>query len=129
MELSQNQLKHFKEEGFLLIRNALTDNDLDAVVQEYEKHIDQRANELLDQGKLSRLYKDQPFERRLVCICKENNEIYPELDIMHLRGKASFDFLRIPLGWIAPVCQGDRVFFRYEAFHGWAYILLHMIHP
>ena len=44
MELSQNQLKHFKEEGFLLIRNALTDNDLDAVVQEYEKHIDQRAN-------------------------------------------------------------------------------------
>ena len=94
MELSQNQLKHFKEEGFLLIRNALTDNDLDAVVQEYEKHIDQRANELLDQGKLSQLYKDQPFERRLVCICKENNEIYPELDIMHLRGKASFDFLR-----------------------------------
>ena len=49
---------------------------------------------MLDQGKLSQFYKDQSFEHRLVCICRENNEIYSELDIMHLRGKASFDFLR-----------------------------------
>ena len=94
MGLSQEQLQHFKEEGFLLIRDALADSDLDSVIREYEEHIDQRARELLDQGKLSRLYKDQSFERRLVCICRENNEIYSELDIMHLRGKASFDFLR-----------------------------------
>jgi phytanoyl-CoA hydroxylase len=30
----------------------------------------------------------------LALICRENNEIYPELDIFRLRGKASFAFLR-----------------------------------
>ena len=94
MELNQEQLQHFTKEGFLLVHDVLADIDLDPVIQEYEEHIDRRARELLGQGKLSQLYQDQSFEHRLVCICRENNEIYPELDIMHLRGKASFGFLR-----------------------------------
>ena len=94
MELNQEQLQHFTKEGFLLVHDILADSDLDPVIQEYEDHIDRRARELLGQGKLSQLYQDQSFEHRLVCIFRENNEIYPELDIMHLRGKASFGFLR-----------------------------------
>ena len=58
------------------------------------ERIDRRARELQAVGKLSRLYEDEPFDRRLACICRETMELYPEMDIMHHRGKAAFDFLR-----------------------------------
>ncbi|HIL11108.1 MAG TPA: mitomycin antibiotic biosynthesis protein, partial [Candidatus Latescibacteria bacterium] len=48
---------------------------------------------LLAEGKISDLYADEPFDRRLISICRENDEIYKELDIMHFRGRASFEFL------------------------------------
>jgi hypothetical protein len=94
MKLSKEQFEHFNEEGFLVADNALTDSDLDPIIHEYEEHIGRRAGELLEEGKISQLYEDEPFERRLACICRENTEIYSGLDIMNLRGKASFDFLR-----------------------------------
>ena len=45
-------------------------------------------------GHISALYADEPFDRRLVSICREDDAIYRELDIMYLRGRASFEFLR-----------------------------------
>ena len=96
MGLTPQQLDHFNAEGYLLLRGALHDQDLDPVIQEYEAHIDRRAQELLAQNKLTQTHADQPFNHRLAHICAENSEIYPELDIMHLRGRASFKFLRNP---------------------------------
>lgn len=94
MKLTQAQVDQFNRDGYLVVRNALTDSDLDPVIQEYAAYIDKRAQELYTDGKISQLYADAPFNQRLALICGENNEIYPELDIMHLRGKASFAFLR-----------------------------------
>lgn len=94
MKLSHEQIEQFNDEGFLVVENSLEDSDLDPVIQEYEDHIDRRARELFTDGKISQLHEDEPFERRLACIGRKTNEIYPQLDIMHLRGKASFDFLR-----------------------------------
>ena len=45
-------------------------------------------------GHISALYADEPFDRRLISICREDDAIYRELDIMYLRGRASFEFLR-----------------------------------
>jgi len=96
MSLNQAQLLQFQESGFLLLEDALTDQDLDPIIDEYEAYIDWRAHQLLSEDKISQLYSHQPFEQRLVSICRENNEIYSELDIMYLRGKASFQFLKNP---------------------------------
>ncbi len=93
MQLSADQLEQFDHEGFILIEDALEDSDLDPVIQEYEEHIERRAQQLLEANKISQLYADEPFERRLACICRENTEIYAEMDIMHFRGRASFEFL------------------------------------
>ena len=93
MELSAEQIVQFEEEGYLLLRDVLRDADLDPIIAEYEEHISCRAEELLAEGKISQLYADEPFNRRLVSICRENDEIYKELDIMHFRGRASFAFL------------------------------------
>ena len=94
MKLTQEQIDQFNKDGYLVVETALEDSDLDPVIQEYEAHIDKRANELYTAGKISQSYADAPFNRRLALISRENTEIYPELDIMKLRGKASFDFLR-----------------------------------
>ena len=92
--LTQAQIERFKEEGYLIVEGALGDDDLNPVIDEYSAHIDRRARQLHAEGKLGRLYEEEPFERRLARICRENTEIYGELDIMRLRGRASFEFLR-----------------------------------
>jgi hypothetical protein len=93
MKLSQAQIDQFHAEGYLVVRGALIDADLDPVIDEYARHIDRRARELHAAGKLTQLYENAPFERRLALICRENAEIYPELDIYILRGQAAFTFL------------------------------------
>ena len=94
MQLSPERVAQFAEDGYLLLRGALTDADLDPIIAEYEEYIGRRAEELLAAGDISALYADEPFDRRLVSICREDDAIYRELDIMYLRGRASFEFLR-----------------------------------
>ena len=93
MQLTPEQVAQFAEDGYLLLRGALTDADLDPIIAEYEEYIGHRAEELLAAGDISALYADEPFDRRLISICREDDAIYRELDIMHLRGRASFEFL------------------------------------
>ena len=94
MNLTPAQIAQFNEQGFLTLENGLADDSLNPLIEEYAAYIDRRANELYAAGKLSQTYAGQSFEHRLVAICRENNEIYPGLDIMHRRGKAAFEFLR-----------------------------------
>ena len=93
MKLNAAQIAQFETEGYLLLRGALADADLDPVIAEYEAHIERRAEEFLAAATISQLYADEPFNRRLVSICRQNDAIYQNLDIMHFRGQASFEFL------------------------------------
>jgi ectoine hydroxylase-related dioxygenase (phytanoyl-CoA dioxygenase family) len=94
MKLTQEQVGQFEAEGFLLVRKALQDEAIDPLIAEYEAFIDRRARQLHAEGKISDVHADAPFDRRLAKICKECGEIYPQLDIMKLRAKAAFAFLR-----------------------------------
>lgn len=96
MTLTNAQIEQFHAEGFLLLENALSTNDLNPIIQEYSDYIDRRAAELLSEGRISQRFAEESFERRLACICQEDPELYRELDIMHMRGRASFQFLRNP---------------------------------
>ena len=94
--LTPTQIEQFNAEGYLLLEDALSSGDLGPVIDEYTAYIDTRTRQLLSDGSISQLYEDEPFERRLACVCSEDAELYRELDIMHLRGKASFELLRNP---------------------------------
>ncbi len=94
MRLTATQIRHFKEEGYLILREALADADLDPVIAEYEEHIDRRARQLLAEGKITDLCPGEPFDRRIAAICRQCDEIYENLDIMRFRGRAAFEFLR-----------------------------------
>jgi len=96
MKLSQAEIDQFNSEGYLVACGALHDRDLDPVIAEYEAYIDRRAEELVDQGHIKQTYANEPFERRLIGICQEYGDIYGELDIMHFRGRACFEFLSNP---------------------------------
>ena len=89
-------MTQFHQHGYLVVDNVLTDADLTPVIDEYAAYIDRRAYELHAAGNLSQRYADEPFDRRLACICQETPELYPELDIMHRRGVATFGFLHNP---------------------------------
>ncbi|MEZ4732488.1 MAG: phytanoyl-CoA dioxygenase family protein [Caldilineaceae bacterium] len=93
MGLSTEQVEQFHRDGFLVVEEALTAADLGPVIEEYTAYIDRRAQELCIAGQLSQTYAAAPFDRRLACICRETGKLYPELDIMHLRGRATFAFL------------------------------------
>ena len=105
MGLTEEQLKMFDNDGFLLLRGALSDSDIDPVIEEYEAHIDRRANELLAEGKIGDPHADAPFDKRLALINDQCAEIYDDLDIYRLRGKASFEFLLNDnlLGLVEPI--------------------------
>ena len=96
MHLLPAQITQFYQRGYLVVENGLTEADLTPVIDEYATYIDRRAQELHAAGNLSQHYADEPFERRLARICEETPELYPELDIMHRRGVATFGFLHNP---------------------------------
>ena len=94
MELTDEQIAQFHQEGYVVVRGALEDADLDPIIEEYEDYIDRRARQLKAEGKIDDLCEGEPFDRRLVGICRQNGDIYGSLDIMHFRGRGSFEFLR-----------------------------------
>lgn len=96
MTLTTHQIEQFQTEGYLLVEDVLSPADLAPIIDEYAAYIDRRARELLAEGRISQLYIDEPFDRRLASICRQDAELYRELDIMHRRGRAAFQFLRNP---------------------------------
>lgn len=96
MKLTAEQIKSFETDGYLIARNALTDKDLQPVIDELNEFIDQRANILHAEGKITNLHQNEPFETRYGLIFNECKEIDKGLDIMHQRGKAMFEFLHNP---------------------------------
>ncbi len=97
MKLSAQQLEQFDEEGYVVVEDALRHEDLDPVIEEYDRYVAEKARELHGEGRIAHVYDDEPFERRLACMAEEDEEIYHAsdafIDIMHFRGKATFDFL------------------------------------
>ena len=93
MNLTPEQIKEFQTCGVLIAKNALTDEDLQPVIDEISEFIDRRAHELKAEGTIEDLCEDEPFETRYGRLFAQCREIGNGLDIMNYRGKAVFDFL------------------------------------
>ncbi|MCZ6677519.1 MAG: phytanoyl-CoA dioxygenase family protein [Candidatus Poribacteria bacterium] len=93
MKLTNEQIEEFHTHGVLIAKNALTDEDLQPVIDEISRFIDRRALELKAEGKIDALYEDEAFERRYGRLFAQSTEIAAGLDIMHYRGRAVFEFL------------------------------------
>ncbi len=93
MRLTEAQVKEFRDEGVLVAEGVLTEADLAPVIAEYAAWIDCRARALAAEGKLTDLCEDAPFERRAALLYAQTPEIVRDMDIMTVRGPATFAFL------------------------------------
>lgn len=70
-------LDRFAEEGYLIVEDVLDPaQDLDPVVKEYERVLDELAARLHADGKLPSTYADEPFGHRLTRILNESDVDY-----------------------------------------------------
>jgi phytanoyl-CoA hydroxylase len=94
MQLSIDQIIEYQTRGYIVAEDVLTDADLQPVIDELKMIIDERANALYAEGKITELHEDAPFERRFLLLHAQCAEIGRSFDIMYQRGEAMFRFLK-----------------------------------
>jgi phytanoyl-CoA hydroxylase len=93
MRLSLEQIIRYQTEGYLIVENVLNHAELQPVIDEITNEIDKRADRLLAEGKLTELYKDEPFERRYSLLYRQTAEIGRGFDIAGYLGDEIFKLL------------------------------------
>jgi phytanoyl-CoA hydroxylase len=94
MRLTQSQVDTYRRDGVLRVEGALNDDDLQPVIDELTRVVDEKAQALHASGELEQLHEDAPFETRIGLLYGQNPKITHGVDIMHYRGEAIFRFLR-----------------------------------
>ncbi len=75
--LSPRQLDQFWSEGYLVVEDLIDHEEyLDPMVEEYDELLDQLANDLYAQGKISSTYADLPFGKRLTQVYAETGTVH-----------------------------------------------------
>lgn len=69
--LSQEQLDFFNREGYLMVPDVFVPQDLMPLREELTGVIDREAKRLVEEGRLSRSFAEEPFERRLTRVWNE----------------------------------------------------------
>jgi phytanoyl-CoA hydroxylase len=77
--LTDEQLTHFDEEGYLLVRGMLdVDKVIQPIIDEYHGVLDNLARELYQAGQIASTYDDLPFGKRLTQIVVESGQIHAQ---------------------------------------------------
>ena len=98
MTLSRAHRDRFVEQGYVVVAGALDDHDLQPVIDDYSAIVDRIARRLHAQGRIRRLYEDQPFDTRLARICDDDAATYfasdESLDVGRTRTRGLFEVMR-----------------------------------
>lgn len=73
--LDDRQVRQFDEEGYLVVENLFTSQELQSVIDEISVDLGQRCTEAVAAGTLSRSYAEFDFEHRLAHVNAENANI------------------------------------------------------
>lgn len=73
--LTPAQLDEFTRDGYTVVEELFTDDELQVVIDEISEDLDRRAKEAVAKGELSRDYSEFGFEHRLAYINRESAEI------------------------------------------------------
>ncbi|MEE2832937.1 MAG: phytanoyl-CoA dioxygenase family protein [Candidatus Latescibacterota bacterium] len=90
--LTQQQLDHFHDKGYLVVRGLLDPASvLDPVIREYEGVLDRLAHELHAAGTIPSAYEELPFQQRLTRVYQDSGKVHAQY----------FDF-SLPQGSVQP---------------------------
>ena len=73
--LSDQQIRHFEDEGYLIVERLFDAAELQPVIDELSADLDRRCREAVERGELSRTYEEFDFEHRLARVDAENQNI------------------------------------------------------
>ncbi len=94
--LSPQQRSQFREQGYLIVNDLFTEDDLQPVIDEITQTIDRLADELVDAGALSQTYADLDFAHRLAAMTRETDQVAVSMWNGQLHGRAFFELIRHP---------------------------------
>jgi ectoine hydroxylase-related dioxygenase (phytanoyl-CoA dioxygenase family) len=94
--LTEAQTAFFEEEGYLVVDNLFTPEELLPVIAEIDAEVNRQAEALVAAGALSRTYVEYGFERQLAKISEETDTIARSIWNGALAGPALFDLIRHP---------------------------------
>ena len=87
--LTDSQLQHFKEEGFVKVEGLMPSPLLDELIEEYGGVLDSLAEELLDAGEIESTYDDLPFGERLTAVYQDSGRVHSQYFDFSLPGAAT----------------------------------------
>lgn len=96
MQLTDEQLEHFHDEGYLMAPEVFRAADLQPVIDEITAEIDKHSRPLVEAGELSSDYAEHPFETRLAHISAETDKVALAIWNGVMSGPAFFDLIRHP---------------------------------
>lgn len=94
--LSQEQIRFFHEQGYLVLEDLIPCADLQPVIEELNAEIGARADALVAKGELSRSYSEDGFETRLAKISRETDKLAISIWNGILHGPAIFHLITHP---------------------------------
>ncbi len=79
MKLTEEQVDHFKREGYLVAPNLLVpDEDLQPVMDEYADVLDQVSRRMHAAGEIGRTHADLPFGERAISLVRDTGYLDPD---------------------------------------------------
>lgn len=77
--METTNLEQFREQGYLVVKSALSEADLAPLIAVVSEAVDNRAAELYNEGVISDRYEEMPFEYRWSAVlkaCGRENEVF-----------------------------------------------------
>ena len=87
--LNAGQRSLYLENGYLLLEDVIPPADLQPLINEIDEVIDQHACQAYAEGRLSDLFRDEPFDRRLACIREAMDDASFGREVMGKRHKTA----------------------------------------
>ena len=94
--LSNSQIHDFKENGYLLVEDALSSDDLNPLIEEFEQIIDIGAKQLFTDGEIDSEFKEEGFDTRLAKITEQSPSVFQKVFSGAHTGPALFNLLINP---------------------------------
>lgn len=91
--LTDSQIHDFYEQGYLLIEDALSSDDLNPLIMEFEEIIDLGASQLYKDGEIDSEYKSEGFDTRLAKITEQSPSVFQKVFSGAHTGSALFQLL------------------------------------
>ena len=106
--LTDSQIHDFNENGYLLIEDALSPDDLNPLIAEFEEIVDTGASELYAEGEIDSEFKTEGFDTRLAKITAQPLSCSRRCSAVHIRDRHSSICLSIQNCLTSPSRSSDR---------------------